>query len=43
MGVLDVTPAQAALLTEELRRLRIAVEDAVDRLVVVMSSVAHYI
>ncbi len=36
-----MTPAQAALLTEELRKLRIAVEDAVDRLVVAMSSVGH--
>lgn len=36
-----MTPAQAALLTEELRKLRIAVEDAVDRLVVAVSSVSH--
>lgn len=36
-----MTPAQAALLTSEIKLLRIAVEDAVDRLVVAMASVSH--
>ncbi len=36
-----MTPNQAKLLVAEIRALRIAVEDAVDRLVVAVSSVAH--
>ena len=35
-----MTPKQAALLTEEVHRLRVAVEDAVDRLVIAMSRVS---
>jgi len=34
-----MTPAQAALLTSEIKLMRVAIEDAVDRIIVALSSV----